>query len=100
MDNMNRQTEAEEYQAAAAAQPRYVEAAPRERSAEERIRELAAGGYITGCRLRNCLPGPGAACKRRVYGRFGMSYPAVSWLPLPPSESTADSITASAAARA
>lgn len=55
LDNMSRRTEAEEYQAAAAArQPVYVTApapaAPPQKSPEERIKELdklAAGGYIT-----------------------------------------------------
>jgi high-affinity K+ transport system ATPase subunit B len=50
LDNMSRRTDAEEAQAAAAAQPRYVEAAPRQKSPEERMKELdklAAGGYIT-----------------------------------------------------
>lgn len=52
LDNVQRQTEAEEVQAAAAQQPRYYSApaAPAQKSAEDRIAELdklAAGGYIT-----------------------------------------------------
>ena len=56
LNNMERQTEAEEYRAATAAQPQYVTAAPREKSPEERIRELdklAAGGYISPEEYKN-----------------------------------------------
>ena len=52
LDNVQRQTEAEEMQAVAAERPRYYSApaAPAQKSAEQRIAELdklAAGGYIT-----------------------------------------------------
>lgn len=50
VQNMNRRTEAEEAQAAAVSQPRPVQSAPAQKSAEQRIKELdklAAGGYIT-----------------------------------------------------
>lgn len=50
LDNMTRRTQAEEVQAAAAARPTYVPAAPAQKSPEQRIKELdqlAAGGYIT-----------------------------------------------------